>query len=116
MSELEEVRAIVNDNDSEMNNLPEREEISRQITCGAAHNSSSSSSSTSIPKLDDEEKMKRRADILYGTDKEYMKKYYGNGRDTDILNRLKNNELENLNDKIQEKTKEKELFLTPDEF
>ena len=110
MSELEEVRAIVNDNDSEMNNLPEREEISRQISCGAAHNSSSSSSSTSIPKLDDEEKMKRRADILYGTDKEYIKKYYGNNRKTDTFDRLKSKELENLNDKIQEKTKEIELI------
>jgi len=29
MSELEKVRAIVNDNDSERNNLPEREEFTR---------------------------------------------------------------------------------------
>ena len=71
MSELEKVRAIVNDNDSEMNNLPEREEISRPRTCGAAHNSSNSSSSkTSTPKLDDEEKMKQRAELLYPTMKE----------------------------------------------
>lgn len=35
-------------------------------TCGAAHNSSnSSSSSTSSPQLDDVEKMKRRAELLY---------------------------------------------------
>ena len=40
-------------------------------TCGAAHNSSSSSSSkTSTPKLDDEEKMKQRAELLYPTMKE----------------------------------------------
>ena len=58
MSELEEVRAIVNDSDSEMNNLPESEKILRPRTCGAAHSSSSgSSSSTSTQNLDDEEKM-----------------------------------------------------------
>ena len=35
-------------------------------TCGAAHNSnSSSSSSTSSPQLDDGEKMKQRAELLY---------------------------------------------------
>ena len=35
-------------------------------TCGAAHSSNSSSStSTSSPQLDDEEKMKQRAEILY---------------------------------------------------
>ena len=40
-------------------------------TCGAAHNSSSSSSSkTSTPKLDDEEKMKQRAELLYPTMKD----------------------------------------------
>ena len=71
MSELEEVRAIVNDNDSEMNNLPERKEISRPKTCGAAHNSSnSSSSSTSSHQLDDGEKMKQRAELLYPTMKD----------------------------------------------
>ncbi|MBQ8886698.1 MAG: lysozyme [Candidatus Gastranaerophilales bacterium] len=80
-------------------------------TCGAAHSSSSSSvSTTSTPKLDDEEKMKQRVNILYGSDEEYMKKYYGDSRNIDTLNRLKNNELENLNDKIQEKTKEIELI------
>ena len=39
-------------------------------TCGAAHNSSSSSSSTTStqnPQLDDEEKMKQRAELLYPT-------------------------------------------------
>ena len=71
MNELDKVRAKVNDNDSEMNNLPERGEISRQISCGAAHNSSSSSNyTTSKPKLDDEEKMKRRAELLYPTMKD----------------------------------------------
>jgi len=53
--------------------LPEREEISRPRTCGAAHSSSSSSnSSTSTPnrQLDDEEKMKRRAELLYPTMKD----------------------------------------------
>ena len=42
-------------------------------TCGAAHNSSSGSSSTTLSpnrQLDDEEKMKQRADILYPTMKE----------------------------------------------
>ena len=34
-------------------------------TCGAAHSSSSSSSSTSTQNLDDEEKMKQRAELLY---------------------------------------------------
>ncbi|MBQ3025382.1 MAG: hypothetical protein IJD23_08745 [Spirochaetaceae bacterium] len=41
-------------------------------TCGAAHSSSSrsSSSTTSSPKLDDEEKMKQRAELLYPTMKD----------------------------------------------
>ena len=81
-------------------------------TCGAAHSSSSSSPSKSSlnSQLDDEEKMKQRADILYGSDKECIKKYYGNSRDTDILNGFKNNELKNLNDNIQEKAKQIELI------
>ena len=78
MSEFDNVRAIVNDSESEMNSLPERKEISRQEingvevssytrTCGAAHNSSSSSSSVSKPHIDDEEKMRKRAELLYPT-------------------------------------------------
>ena len=48
-------------------------------TCGAAHNSSGSSgSSTSTPKLDDEEKIKQRADLLYSTMKD--KKQTGNNK------------------------------------
>ena len=82
-------------------------------TCGAAHNSSSSSSSTTStqnPQLDDEEKMKQRANILYGSDEEYIKKYYGDSMDTDIVNRFKDKGLENLNDNIQENAKQIELI------
>ena len=78
-------------------------------TCSAAH-SSNKSSGTSTPKLDDEEKMKRRADILYGSDEEYVKKYYGANQDTNLIKRLQNRELYNLNDKIQEKAKQIELI------
>jgi len=47
-------------------------------TCGAAHNSSSSSSSSkssSNPQLDDEEKIKQRAELLYPTMKEKENNY-----------------------------------------
>ena len=80
-------------------------------TCGAVHNSSSSSSSsTSSPQLDDEEKMKQRANILYGNDEEYMKKYYGENRNADIIKRFQNRELDKLNENIQEKAKQIELI------
>lgn len=82
-------------------------------TCGAAHSSSSSSSSSTSspnPQLDDEEKMKQRADILYGSDEEYMKKYYGENRNADIIKRLQNRELDKLNENIQEKAKQIELI------
>ena len=96
MSELEEVRTIVNDSDSEMNNLPESEEILRPRTCGAAHSSSSSpSSKTSTPKLDDEEKMKQRAELLYPTMRE---------------NKTNNEDSENTNSKINNEIKHNEKF------
>ena len=43
-------------------------------TCGAAHNSSSSSSSVSKPHIDDEEKTRKRAELLYPTMKEKEEK------------------------------------------
>lgn len=55
-------------------------------------------------------KMQRRADILYGSDEKYIKKYYGKSRDENIINRLKNMELVNLNNNIQEKSKQIELI------
>ena len=64
-------------------------------TCGAAHNSSSSSSSTSIPKLDDEEKMKRRAELLYPTMKD---------------KKTINEDCENTNSKINNEIKHNEKF------
>ena len=42
-------------------------------TCGTAHSSSGSSSTTSSPKLDDEEKMKQRVELLYPTMKDEKK-------------------------------------------
>lgn len=68
MSELDEVRAKVNDSESEMSYLPERKEIPRHRTCGALHNpNSSSANSTKEKNLADEEKLQQKADLLYPT-------------------------------------------------
>ena len=80
MSEFDNVRAIVNDSESEMSSLPERKEISREEingvevssytrTCGAAHNSSSSSSPVSKPHIDDEEKNAKKSRIIVSDDR-----------------------------------------------
>lgn len=111
MSELDDVRAKVNDSESEMNYLPERKEIPRPRTCGAAHNSNSSSTNSTKEKiLSDEEKMQRRADILYGSDEEYMKKYYSNNYCSDLVKHYKDKNIDVLEENINKKTKEIELI------
>ena len=86
MSELDKVRATVNENDSEINDLPERKKFqkirgdgtevsSHTRTCGAAHNSSSNTSSTtSTSKLSDEEKIQHRVELLYPQTKDKQNK------------------------------------------
>lgn len=59
-------------------------------TCGAAHNSNSSDGKT----LCQEEKMLRRADILYGNNEEYTKKYYDGKKNTEFTEKYEKNILE----------------------
>ncbi len=73
-------------------------------TCGAAHNSSSRTSDlASKTKFDEQEKFRRRADILYGNDTEYIKKYYGKNRERDILKWYREKSLEDYTKNIREK-------------
>ena len=48
--------------------------------------------------------MQRRADILYGSDEEYIKKYYGKGREQNPLKKYEEMELDSLKEKVQEKS------------
>ena len=50
------------------------------------------------------DKMQRRADILYGSDEEYIKKYYGKGREQNPLKKYEDMELDSLKEKVQEKS------------
>ena len=48
--------------------------------------------------------MQHRADILYGSDEEYIKKYYGKGREQNPLKKYEEMELDSLKEKVQEKS------------
>ncbi len=55
-------------------------------------------------------KMRRRANILYGSDEEYIKKYYGKDRETDDLKRYENIQLDNMRQNVLDKSIETALI------
>ena len=55
--------------------------------------------------INDEDKIQNRADILYGNDEEYIKKYYGKDKEINSIKRYENMALDNLEQKIPERAR-----------